>query len=246
MFMSKEYYTKIKSVRGGGESGINDKYNINYFLKNDIIYNNIVDEELYNKKYDFKELIPHFSPNDRIMYYKYLDKSKYYFEFGSGGSTYQASIRNNIYSIICVESDIEWLNKLKEIVNNTPKINFKYCNMNTLPNTWGNPGPNSTEKDWIEYSDVITKIDERLLSNLDLVLIDGRFRVACCLKCYNHINNNCIIIFDDFLDRPYYHVVLEYFDIIEQTTDNKMVVLKKKIGKNIPKELIAKYEIIKS
>ena len=48
------------------------------------------------------------------MYYKYLDKAKIYFEYGSGGSTYQASIRDNIKKIYCVESDLNWLNKLKE------------------------------------------------------------------------------------------------------------------------------------
>ena len=35
--------------------------------------------------------------------------------------------------------------------------------------------------------------------SIDLVFIDGRFRVACCLKCYDIINDNCLIGFDDFL-----------------------------------------------
>ena len=35
-------------------------------------------------------------------------------------------------------------------------------------------------------------------SSIDFVFIDGRFRVACCLKCYDIINNNCLIAFDDF------------------------------------------------
>ena len=51
--------------------------------------------------------------------------------------------------------------------------------------------------------------------SIDLVFIDGRFRVACCLKCYK----NCVIAFDDFLNREY------YFDIVEKTVDNRMVIL---------------------
>ena len=47
-----------------------------------------------------------------------------------------------------------------------------------------------------------------------------------------------------FLSRPHYHIVLEYFDIIEKTKDNRMVILKKKKNVNIPKELIEKYELI--
>ena len=42
---------------------------------------------------------PLLAKNDKQMFYKYLDNSKIYFEYGSGGSTYQASIRNNIINI---------------------------------------------------------------------------------------------------------------------------------------------------
>jgi hypothetical protein len=44
-------------------------------------------------------------PNDKLMFYKFLEKSTNYFEFGSGGSTYQASIRKNIKQIYSIESD---------------------------------------------------------------------------------------------------------------------------------------------
>ena len=80
--------------------------------------------------------------------------------------------------------------------------------------------------------------------SIDLVLIDGWFRVAGCLKCYDIIKDTCLIAFDDFLVRSHYHIVLEYFDIIEKTTDNRLVILKKKKNKNIPKELIEKQELI--
>jgi hypothetical protein len=64
------------------------------------------------------------------------------------------------------------------------------------------------------------------------------------LKCYNIIQDKCLIAFDDFLTREYYHVVLDYFDIVEKTEDNRMVILKKKKNKIVPEELINKYEII--
>ena len=59
------------------------------------------------------------------------------------------------------------------------------------------------------------------------------------------IKDNCLIAFDDFLNRKEYHIVLKYFDVIEKTKDNRMVILKKKKNVNIPKELIEKYELIK-
>ena len=186
---------------------------------------------------------PHFTKNDKDMFYKYLDKANNYFEYGSGGSTYQASMRENIKSIYSVESDIEWYNKMKKIITK-PNINYIYNNMDTQPNSWGYPGKNATREQKINYSNQIIKLSQEQKNSIDLVLIDGRFRVACCLKCYDVINNNCVIVFDDFLNRPQYYIVLKYFNIFQKTKDNRMVILKKKQNMNIPKKLIEIYELI--
>ncbi len=191
---------------------------------------------------------PFIKNNDKLMFYKYLDKANVYFEYGSGGSTYQASLRNNINKIFSVESDLEWHNKLKEKIINKSHINFIYNYMDTKPNTWGHPGVNSNKSQWINYSDQITLLDKNTQNEIDLIMIDGRFRVACCLKSFNVINDNCLIVFDDFLNRPHYHIVLQYFDIIDKTQDNMMVILKKKHSIKdiqIPNEIIKKYELIK-
>ena len=186
---------------------------------------------------------PHLKENDEIMFYKYLDKANVYFEFGSGGSTYQASIRNNIKSIYSVESDIEWYNKIKNMI---PTCNIIYNEMNCKQNTWGTPGVNSTKEQWINYSNQIVKLDKSISNTIDFILIDGRFRVACCLKCYNVINDDCLIAFDDFLSRPKYKIILDYYDIINKTSDDNMVILKKKKHLFISDKLIKIYELIKS
>ena len=116
--------------------------------------------------------------------------------------------------------------------------------MDTHPDNWGNPGKNATDIQKKNYSNHIRKLSKEEQDSIDLVFIDGRFRVACCLKCYDIIKDTCLIAFDDFLDRPHYHIVLEYFDIIEKTKDNRLVILKKKKNINIPKALIEKQELI--
>jgi protein O-GlcNAc transferase len=187
---------------------------------------------------------PSLAINDKKMFYKYLDKSKIYFEYGSGGSTYQASIRNNITKIYSVESDKTWLNILQQKIKSN-NVTYFFNEMNARPNTWGNPGPNSTQIQHINYSNYLRKLPKPQQKSIDLILIDGRFRVACCLKCFDIINADCLICFDDFLDRPQYHVVLDYYDIVEKTTDNRMVILRKKKRVDfIPQELIKKYELI--
>ena len=78
---------------------------------------------------------PGLGVNDTEMFYRYLKNTNVYFEYGSGGSTYQASILNNIKKIYSVESDIQWQHKLKQTVVNQ-NIMYIYNEMHTLPNTW--------------------------------------------------------------------------------------------------------------
>jgi hypothetical protein len=189
-------------------------------------------------------MIPLFKENDMKMFYKYLKNSTCYFEYGSGGSTYQASICPNIKKIYSVESDLKWHNKLKATIKST-NVQYMFNEMNTQPNSFGHPGPNSTALQKINYSSQINKLSDEEIKNIDMVLIDGRFRVACCLKLFNHISNDCFVVFDDFINRPQYHIVLNAFNVIEKTKDNQMVVLKKKPNVTfIPDEIIKKYEMI--
>ena len=189
---------------------------------------------------------PWFADDDKQMFYRYLAKATNYFEYGSGGSTYHAANNPKIERVFSVESDPAWHRSLKDrLTNDDRRIRFIYVDMDTRPKTWGSPGPKSNLAQWVNYSSQIEHLDWTLSEKLDLVLIDGRFRVACCLKCHGVVNDECVIAFDDFLDRPGYHVVLDYFDIIEKTRDHRMVMMKKKPGTTVPPELIEKYNKVK-
>ena len=87
---------------------------------------------------------PHLAGHDLEMFYRYLRKANVYFEYGSGGSTYQANKLNNIQKIYSVESDVQWQNKLKHTITKS-KINYIFNEMDTKPNSWGNPGKNATD-----------------------------------------------------------------------------------------------------
>jgi len=51
--------------------------------------------------------------------------------------------------------------------------------------------------------------------NPDLILVDGRFRIACCLNLLNkiHIKKKFIIILDDYKKRKEYHYLNKFFEI---------------------------------
>lgn len=146
-------------------------------------------------------------------------------EYVEGSGLNEIIPKNLIFPTNC---DINlYTNLIFDWYNNDtrPQLNFNYDNV-SIYNKWQN---------LINYN----KINE-----IDLIFIDGRFRVACCLKCHDIINDDCLIAFDDFLNRQKYHIVLTYFDIIEKTNDNIMVILKKKTNLKVPKEIIEKYELI--
>ena len=183
-------------------------------------------------------MIPELGANDMKMFYRYLDKATVYFEYGSGGSTYQANLRPNIQKIYTVESDKTWMNKLNSVIKNNSKINYIYNEMGTKPYTWGYPRGRCLKTSLVNYSEHLRNLGIEERSRIDLVMVDGRFRVACCLKCFDVINDCCYVIFDDFLHRKKYHIILDYYDIVEKTEDKRMVVLRKKNNVSIPADLI--------
>jgi len=68
--------------------------------------------------------------------------------------------------------------------------------------------------------------------------------VACALKCFIAFPITTVIAFDDFKHRTQYHIVLDFFDIIETTQDGSMVILRKKNVDAPTEDLLSKYSII--
>jgi hypothetical protein len=129
------------------------------------------------------------------------------------------------------------------MINNKNFIYF-YIDLDCKPNNWGFPGNNVNIDNFKLYSNIIYSLNNKLMSNINLILIDGRFRVACCLKLFKLINHNCNILFNNFINRDHYHILLNYYEIIEKTDDNNMVLLHKKNVNKPTREIIEKYEII--
>lgn len=185
----------------------------------------------------------HLREKDKEMFFKYIKQGKIIFEYGSGGSTYEMNEEKNIQKIYSVESNNGWIKKILSLLPENHKVEFIFNDFEVETKPWGYPGENCSIEKKIQYSNQLSFINE----TIDILFIDGRFRVACCLKSYDIIKDDCIIIFDDFLCRPYYHSVLDFFEIIDRTEENSLVILKKKkissSNKIILKELIEKYEL---
>jgi hypothetical protein len=181
-------------------------------------------------------------PSAEKRYFEEMIKNSInYLEFGSGGSTILAEkcVKNKVIS---VESDKEWYNLLKSnFNNNNSKVNLHLIDLNCEPNTWGHPSKSCPDTLKIQYSNIGKTID---ISDIDLVLIDGRFRVACALNIHPLISTNTIVLFDDFHDRlELYGVVLNYYNVIKII--GRLYHLQKK-EISIDKDIVSHYELIEA
>ena len=158
----------------------------------------------------------------------FMKPENIYFEFGSGGSTNLASyFKLKTYS---VESDIKWHNKLK--VNG---INANYITVDLHASSIGYPGKDTNLNDWKKYIQAYKKE-----YNADIILIDGRFRIACALDIFPKIRNDTLIFIHDYENRKKYHVLERYYIKIK-TWNSLALFLKNPNIESINKNIYNKY-----
>ena len=137
-----------------------------------------------------------------------LMNSKVYLEFGMGGSTVLAT-RVGVPYIFSVDSSLEWLGNItKEVskISNRSKIKLLHSDLGRIGD-WGHPIGQEKISNWPTYYSGPWQVIQTSGISPDLVLIDGRFRVACFLYSILNLNPGSTIIWDDYLPRPEYHII---------------------------------------
>ena len=148
---------------------------------------------------------------DNVLFKKLLEEAKYYGEYGVGSTTIHALKKEK--KIIAVDSSYAWINEVSKSVINSRTTDLKYVNLGKVED-WGYPLGYTKKENFKLYRDYIWQKTEKP----DLVMIDGRFRVACFLTSLRYANPKTKIYFDDYLTRPFYHEVEEFEVPIEETT----------------------------
>ncbi len=159
------------------------------------------------------------SENEKQCFINSIKQSKLYLEFGAGGSTLCALLESEA-KVISIESDSQWIKSVSEskYVKEMISINrLKIVHIDIGPTRkWGFPKGLQYKNLFPKYSSEIYKSDETI--DVDTVFIDGRFRVACTLQSIHQYKDkdNIQIMIHDFVNRPHYHVVLTYLEIVKQ------------------------------
>jgi hypothetical protein len=172
-------------------------------------------EEKVWKRGEFP-LTPHLNSYGLDLFKKSLAGKKYYLEYGSGGSTLLAG-EIGVPTIHSVETNLSFSKELKFEFSTRFKESQLIVDYVDIGNTskWGKPLKKDGEERGItNYPTAPWKrIPEGVIP--DIILIDGRYRVAsfltCLLFCQSSSNNTeTTILFDDYYDRIEYNCIEKF------------------------------------
>lgn len=179
-----------------------------------------------------RPLAPLMVPQDQKLFQRLLDESTTYFEWGAGGSTEWAVQSRNIKKIHTVENTVEWVKILKQRVEvqeaqRMGRLSFSPIDLGPVGEfAYPLQKDPASQARWATYSDELFKTPER---HYDLIMVDGRFRVACALKTLQFIRDRTTtrMIIHDY-EREHYHQVEEFADVVERAV--VLAVFRKKEG----------------
>ena len=148
---------------------------------------------------------------DDGLFKEILKNTDTYFEYGCGKSTEFVYKYTNA-SIYAVDTSRDWVNKLQSIaITSAPRrVNLNWVDVGKVAD-WGYPISFERRENFKVYAELMWL--EK--SSPDLVLIDGRFRVFCFLTSIKFAPAGTKILFDDYINRPFYHVVEEFCERID-------------------------------
>ena len=144
----------------------------------------------------------------------YIKQASTYLEYGCGFSTVCAA-RSNVKNIISVDSDPQWIMDVKKVVAGLgSNLVISHCDIGEV-GEWGYPKNFSMFRNYYKYATLGWDHARKSNWSPQVVLIDGRFRVACFLYSLLVARAGTPILFDDYRDRSQYHLIEKYCDLQE-------------------------------
>lgn len=187
--------------------------------------------------------LPHLDSQESIGWF--LDRlatANRYLEYGTGASTYQAAKVGADF--IAVDTDRYFLEAVRRKIHSAgldrPGQVFRYADIGWT-GTWGRPLGRITERRLEKFRRASDPPPECFDGRLpDLVLVDGRFRVACALKAFNMLGaqTGWTLVLDDYADRPQYRAIEDYAQV---DMVGRMAVVRR--ARPVPEEVIARWEV---
>ncbi len=164
---------------------------------------------------------PYFDAPAARLFERLVASARNYLEYGSGGSTVLA--HRHVACLVSVDSDRHFLRTVRRTLRQQPAgadtilipVNIGFTE------EWGRPVFTKATarriRRWVEYTKAPWHFFRRRRIEPDLILVDGRFRVACVLQSLLQLSegSRCDILLDDYSSRAQYAAVEEMADLLE-------------------------------
>ena len=151
-----------------------------------------------------------FPPETAEMVRGCYAKAEVILEFGSGGSSF-VGLDEGAGLLMTVESDKAWSDRIDAaLAERFDRERFLVHHVD-LGETrdWGYPVNARRYRNCHTYA--LSIFDQPVFRHPDVVLIDGRFRVACFLATMLRVERPVTVLFDDYSKRARYHWVERFF-----------------------------------
>jgi hypothetical protein len=163
---------------------------------------------------------PHFEPEALEYFKSRVITGHLYMEYGSGGSTVLAARAGA--RVISVETDPHYLQSVsKKVAATAPDTHTDLIHADIgLTREWGRPvltRPTTHRvAAWTRYLEAPWALPQLADRRPDVILVDGRFRVAAALTCLKHLgaDDRSEILFDDYVGRPHYRDVEKFMPVV--------------------------------
>ncbi|MHA4843648.1 hypothetical protein ACX0G7_05775 [Flavitalea antarctica] len=191
---------------------------------------------------------PHMEKREYFLFRKLCKNKKVFLEYGSGGST--IFLLKHKKTVFSVESNPYFFRYMCSIsfVKEALNVNLLYKFIDLGPtNQWGKPLSADHSDNWPYYYEEIWQEIDPALHKIDVIFIDGRFRVCCCLysilKAIEFNWTDIIFVIHDFWRRTRYHVVLDFLEEIESAESLVAFRIKRNIDVTNLGVLLSEYSL---
>lgn len=141
--------------------------------------------------------------NEEEFFFNEINENSKVLEYGSGVST--TEIANKCKTILSIEHQENWYNKMKNEIPNNCELIFKNPDL-----------PYIEGSDCGTYEEFKSYIEAPINNGpFDVILIDGRARVSCASICHKMSHENTIVFIHDY-HREEYQEALNYLELINQ------------------------------
>lgn len=161
-------------------------------------------------------MTPHMSPAELACYRAHLSGARTLLEYGCGGSTLFA-LDAGVPRIWSVETDPGWIAGLRDLppirqAEAAGRLTLLHADIGPV-GPWGRPLAETPDPAWLDYPRLPWR---RIGGEVDVVLVDGRFRAACLLVALEHLPADATILLHDLVpERRSYLQPLGFLEPVE-------------------------------